>query len=119
MRGRPCYHSRMIIPTNDGDNFPCQCHLSQYAYTDDLCPECLERAEARAELDADLDADNANPDEEPELLDTPGEEGAWEAEPDPEADADREAFGNACRFMTQEDWDADNDWLASAGWGEM
>jgi hypothetical protein len=38
----------MDITTTDGDNFPCQCHLSQYAYTDDLCPECAERQRAEA-----------------------------------------------------------------------
>lgn len=41
-------------------------------------------------------------DEEPELLEQPGAE-------------DYSYFSN----MTQADWDADNDWLASAGWGEM
>ena len=76
----------------DGDNFPCQCHLSQYAYTDDPCPECEVR----------LAESNANPDEEPELLEEPGAE-------------DYSYFST----MTQDDWDADNDWLASAGWGEM
>ena len=34
-------------------------------------------------------------------------------------DADNDAFAAACDSMTPEDWDADNDWLASAGWGEM
>ena len=35
------------------------------------------------------------------------------------SDADRRAFTDAVCHMSQEDWDADNDWLASAGWGEM
>jgi len=35
------------------------------------------------------------------------------------SDADRQAFADAAAHMSQEDWDADNDWLASAGWGEM
>jgi len=35
------------------------------------------------------------------------------------SDADRRAFTDAAAHMSQEDWDADNDWLASAGWGEM
>jgi hypothetical protein len=35
------------------------------------------------------------------------------------SDADRQAFEDACCSMSEEDWDADNDWLASAGWGEM
>ena len=34
-------------------------------------------------------------------------------------DADNDAFAAACDSMTPEDWDADNAWLASAGWGEM
>ena len=38
---------------------------------------------------------------------------------DIERDADNDAFADACGQMTQADWDADNDWLASAGWGEM
>jgi hypothetical protein len=32
---------------------------------------------------------------------------------------DNDAFAAACDSMTPEDWDADNAWLASAGWGEM
>ena len=36
-----------------------------------------------------------------------------------ERDADNQSFADACANMTPEDWDADNDWLASAGWGEM
>ena len=32
---------------------------------------------------------------------------------------DNQAFADACGNMSPEDWDADNDWLASAGWGEM
>lgn len=35
------------------------------------------------------------------------------------SDADRLAFADAASHMSQDDWDADNDWLASAGWGEM
>jgi hypothetical protein len=34
-------------------------------------------------------------------------------------EADIQAFEDACSQMTPEDWDADNDWLESAGWGEM
>lgn len=108
----------MDITTNDGDNFPCQCHLSQYAYTDDMCPECAERIigseavakireEVREEVrqasfgpEVRLAESNANPDEEPECC-------------------DNQYFADACGMMTQDDWDADNDWLASAGWGEM
>ena len=49
----------MDTTTNDGDNFPCQCHLSQYAYTDDLCPECAERAGDGPEMR--MAESNANP----------------------------------------------------------
>ena len=38
---------------------------------------------------------------------------------DCECDPDNTAFADAAAQMTDEDWDADNDWLASAGWGEM
>lgn len=38
---------------------------------------------------------------------------------DQEALVNNQAFVDACTGMTPEDWDADNDWLASAGWGEM
>lgn len=108
----------------DGDNFPCQCHLSQYAYTDDPCPECEARSvgvgedpgdcqasdedwEARKEQERRCDEPEVrlaegSSDEEPELLEEPGAE-------------DYSYFTS----MTQDDWDADNDWLASAGWGEM
>lgn len=35
------------------------------------------------------------------------------------SDADQQAFEDACCRMSQDDWDADNAWLDSAGWGEM
>ena len=89
----------MDTTTFDGDNFPCQCHLSQYAYTDDLCPECAERAGDGPEMRM---AEGTS-DEEPEYYERP----------------DSDGFADACGMMTQDDWDADNDWLASAGWGEM
>jgi hypothetical protein len=79
----------MDTTTIDGDNFPCQCHLSQYAYTDDKCPECQER---EREVELNLANGNANPDEETEYCEEP---------------------------YDGDSWDADNDWLASAGWGEM
>jgi hypothetical protein len=41
------------------------------------------------------------------------------AQDDAERDADNDAFSDAASRMSREDWDADNDWLASAGWGEM
>ena len=51
---------------------------------------------------------------------TPGMNTTNPIDPDDLAsDADRRAFTDAAAHMSQEDWDADNDWLASAGWGEM
>ena len=44
---------------------------------------------------------------------------ARKAQDDAERDADNDAFIDAASRMSREDWDADNDWLASAGWGEM
>ena len=41
------------------------------------------------------------------------------AQIDERTEADNRAFADACDQMTPADWDADNDWLASAGWGEM
>jgi hypothetical protein len=82
--------------TDSPDNFPCQCHLSQYAYEDALCPECEER---ERQLEAQVETD------------------ALRAEA--QAEMNNQHFCDACDSMTQEDWDADNDWLASAGWGEM
>jgi len=32
---------------------------------------------------------------------------------------EQQAFEDAVCHMSQEDWDADNAWLESAGWGEM
>ena len=49
----------------------------------------------------------------------PSCEEAAEAMEDLRREADNQAFADACGNMTPEDWDADNDWLASAGWGEM
>jgi hypothetical protein len=48
--------------------------------------------------------------------------GGEHAEPsfeDASRDADSQAFSDAASRMSREDWDADNDWLASAGWGEL
>jgi uncharacterized Zn ribbon protein len=47
------------------------------------------------------------------------EEQEREREERQEAEADHAAFIDAAGSMSPEDWDADNDWLASAGWGEM
>jgi len=43
----------------------------------------------------------------------------YEAQDDAERKANNDAFSDAASRMSREDWDADNDWLASAGWGEM
>lgn len=97
-----------IIHNNEDEHFPCDCHSPQYAYTDSLCPMCEEQREK--EREAKRGGEMAEP----------------EAEPDPEGDQDRaereannQAFADAASRMSREDWDADNDWLASAGWGEM
>ena len=86
------YDSAMI-DNHEHEHFPCFCHRPEYAYTDSLCPMCEEERErereARMEQERRCD------------------------------EADQQAFADACGQMTQEDWDADNDWLASAGWGEM
>jgi hypothetical protein len=57
----------------------------------------------RTPMIVNLATNNANPDEEPEYCERP----------------DSDGFADACDLMTEADWDADNDWLASAGWGEM
>ena len=91
----PWYHGGMCHTTNPNEfeHFPCDCHRPEYAYTDSLCPMCEDEAqrkrEARVEQERRCD------------------------------EADQQAFADACGNMTPEDWDADNDWLASAGWGEM
>jgi hypothetical protein len=78
---------------NEFEHFPCDCHRPEYAYTDSLCPMCEEERER--EREARRDQDEAS------------------------READNQAFADACGNMSREDWDADNDWLASAGWGEM
>lgn len=61
------------------------------------------------------DAEPAEPEDDPEMCMAEGN-----ANPDEEPECcDNQYFADACGMMTQEDWDADNDWLASAGWGEM
>jgi len=86
---------------NEFEHFPCSCHRPEYAYTDSLCPMCEEARDAMEGLRRErlrqivLDGGVSNP------------------------DADNQAFADAAGQMTPEDWDADNDWLASAGWGEM
>ena len=101
MAGGAWYHRRMSNTTHnhEHEHFPCSCHRPEYAYTDSLCPECEDAAERERE-------------ETRERLDR-------EAEERQEAEADHAAFIDAAGSMSPEDWDADNDWLASAGWGEM
>ena len=109
----------MDTTTNDGDNFPCQCHLSQYAYTDDMCPECVERIigpEAVAKIREEVREEVRQASFGPEVRLA---EGSSDEEPEYCERPDSDGFADACGMMTQEDWDADNDWLASAGWGEM
>jgi hypothetical protein len=84
---------------NEAEHFPCDCHRPEYAYTDSLCPMCEEERERERE------ARRNGEDAEPQYAD--------------DAEADNQAFADAAGQMTREDWDADNDWLASAGWGEM
>lgn len=85
----------MCQPTDnhEHEHFPCDCHRPEYAYTDSLCPMCEEEREREREkrMEQERRCD----------------------------EADQQAFADACGSMTQDDWDADNDWLASAGWGEM
>lgn len=86
-------------PTNnhEHEHFPCDCHRPEYAYDDRPCPSCEEQEEREREAKRE----------------------ARKAQDDAERDADNQAFIDAASRMSREDWDADNDWLASAGWGEM
>ena len=62
------------------------------------------------------DPDPSYPDRLPAFVpDREATEASWDAA----TEADRRAFTDAAAHMSREDWDADNDWLASAGWGEM
>ena len=80
---------------------PCTCNNPINLETDSLCPMCEEARDAMEGLRRErlrqivLDGGVSNP------------------------EADNQAFADACGNMAPEDWDADNDWLASAGWGEM
>ena len=88
------YHTGMTTTNpNEFEHFPCDCHRPEYAYTDSLCPMCEEMVEREREERRTQD--------------------------EASREADNQAFADACGSMTREDWDADNDWLASAGWGEM
>jgi len=93
------YHTGMTTTNpNEFEHFPCDCHRPEYAYTDSLCPMCEEERERERESKWHDDR---------------------EAQDAASREADNQAFADACGSMTQDDWDADNDWLASAGWGEM
>jgi len=83
---------------HEHEHFPCDCHRPEYAYTDSLCPMCEELVEREREQEAKREARKQH---------------------DDEYAAENAAFIDAASRMSPEDWDADNDWLASAGWGEM
>ena len=94
------YHARMPNSTthnHEHEHFPCECHRPEYAYDDRPCPSCEEQQEREREAKRE----------------------ERKAQDDAERDADNQAFSDAASRMSREDWDADNDWLASAGWGEM
>jgi hypothetical protein len=107
---------------NEAEHFPCDCHRPEYAYTDSLCPLCEEERER--EQEARRNGEHAEPDDRTEAdWEADKREMAEELARDPweghRREADNQAFADAAGQMTREDWDADNDWLASAGWGEM
>jgi hypothetical protein len=87
---------------HEHEHFPCDCHRPEHAYTDSLCPMC-EEAKREMEREEQVAAFNRQ----------------YEAQDDAERKANNDAFSDAASRMSREDWDADNDWLASAGWGEM
>jgi len=100
MEGGVWYHVGMCNTTttdpNEFEHFPCDCHRPEFAYTDSLCPMCEEQRERDEEAKREARKQH-----------------------DDEYAADNSAFIDAASRMSREDWDADNDWLASAGWGEM
>ena len=103
MEGEAWYHTAMPNSTthnHEHEHFPCECHRPEYAYDDRPCPSCEEQQER--EREARRGGEHAEPSFEEESR-----------------QADNDAFADAARRMSREDWDADNDWLASAGWGEM
>ena len=110
------YHGGMsnVHHNNEDEHFPCSCHRPEYAYTDSLCPECEDAAERQREARLCEEArEIGNALRAKELADR---DAAFE---EASRHSDMDAFADACGQMTREDWDADNDWLASAGWGEM
>jgi hypothetical protein len=98
MAGGAWYHGGMsnVHHNNEDEHFPCSCHRPEYAYTDSLCPMCEEQRERDEEAKREARKQH-----------------------DDEYAAENSAFIDAASQMSPEDWDADNDWLASAGWGEM
>jgi hypothetical protein len=80
----------------------CYCNRPEYANHGTLCPTC--------EAERDLRDRIAEDDQR---------EREWLEREAQEAELNNQHFADACGQMTREDWDADNDWLASAGWGEM
>jgi len=102
-----CYNTYMSTPTtnHEHEHFPCDCHRPEHAYTDSLCPMC-EDAKREMEREEQVAAFNRQYE-------------ARKAQDDAQREADNDAFSDAASRMSREDWDADNDWLASAGWGEM
>jgi len=110
----------MSTPTtnHEHEHFPCDCHRPEFAYTDSLCPMCedakreMEREEQVAAFNRQYEAqDDAEREQEAKR--------EARKQHDDEYAADNAAFIDAASRMSREDWDADNDWLASAGWGEM
>jgi hypothetical protein len=103
MEGETWYHTAMHNSTthnHEHEHFPCECHRPEYAYDDRPCPSCQEQEER--EREARRGGEHAEPSFDEECR-----------------RADNDAFADAAGRMSREDWDADNDWLASAGWGEM
>jgi neutral trehalase len=90
---------------NEFEHFPCDCHRPEHAYTDSLCPMCEEERER--EREAKRNGEHAEP------------ESTKRTQEDAEREIAMQGFLDACQSMTREDWDADNAWLESAGWGEM
>lgn len=80
----------------------CYCHRPEFANHGTPCPTCeRERDERDRQMEDDF------------------REREWLEREQQEAELNNQHFADACGSMTQDDWDADNDWLASAGWGEM
>jgi hypothetical protein len=80
----------------------CYCNRPEFANHGTCCPTC----EAEREMRDRIAEDNQR-------------EREWLEQEQIEAELNMRCFCDACSSMSPEDWDADNDWLASAGWGEM